>query len=85
MESKLYKQATDLNQMAVFEWDILKDTLTFDEMMKVLTQHEIPRENVKEHLLKARLIHPKDRQEFQNHVNRILNFGTNRAFSGIQP
>ena len=79
MESKLYKQATDLNQMAVFEWDILKDTLTFDEMMKVLTQHEIPRENVKEHLLKARLIHPNDRIEFVNHMDRMLTMVTVRT------
>lgn len=30
MLADLYKLATSLNEMAVFEWDLLADTLTFD-------------------------------------------------------
>lgn len=79
LNSEFYKQATDLNQMAVFEWNILENTLIFDEMMKILLQHDIPNTNVAENFLKARLIHPKDRIEFKSHVGRMLNMKTQRT------
>ena len=75
---ELYKTSMDLNRMAAFEWNVPKDTLEYDEMMKHLLQGILPIENVRESFIKARLIHPKDRQEFQNHVNRILNFKSQR-------
>ena len=74
-----YLSVMKLNKMAVFEWDLIEDTLNFDEMMKLVTQHEIPKTNAKENLLKARLIHPKDRLEFRNHVNRMLTMKTLRS------
>lgn len=79
LKLKLYKQATDLNQMAVFEWNIKDDTLIYDEMMQILLQHYILQVKVTEHLLKARLVHPDDRIEFQNHIDRILNMKTQRT------
>ena len=79
LNSEFYKQAIELNQMAVFEWNILEDTLIFDEMMKILLQHDIPQNNVAENLLKARLVHPKDRIEFKSHIERMLNMKTQRT------
>lgn len=79
LEISSYLVAMELNKMAVFEWDIEKDTLISDEMVKVVTSHEIPRDNVKENFMKARLIHPKDRQEFRNHINRMLTMKTLRS------
>lgn len=74
-----YKLAATLNDMAVFEWDIAADRLDYDERMTLIIQNELPRENVKEHLLKARLIHPDNRIEFQNHVSRMLTMKTQRS------
>ena len=74
-----YLSAMKLNKMAVFEWDLIEDTLNFDEMMKFVTQHKIPKTSAKENLLKARLVHPKDRLEFRNHVNRMLTMKTLRS------
>lgn len=79
LNSKFYKQAADLNQMAVFEWNIKDDTLIYDEMMQILIQHYIPQVKVTEHLLKARLVHPEDRIEFQNYIDKILNMKTQRS------
>ena len=79
MLSYSYKLATELNNMAVFEWDIVNDKLNYDEKMTLIIQHELPRENITKHLLKARLIHPENRIEFQNHINRMLNMKTQRA------
>lgn len=76
LNSKFYKQATDLNQMAVFEWNIEYDTLIYDEMMQILIQHYIPQVKVTEHLLKARLVHPEDRIEFKNYIDKILKMKT---------
>lgn len=36
-------------------------------------QRDLPRENVCENILSARLIHPKDRVEFHRQVNNVLN------------
>lgn len=74
-----YMAAMELNKMAVFEWNVLADTLNFDDMMKFVTQHKIPKENARENLLNARLIHPQDRIEFRNHVNRMLTMRTQRT------
>ncbi len=79
MKNDLYKQAINLNQMAVFEWNLLEDTLEFDEMMKVLIQHDLPKTHVKRHLLVAKLIHREDRTEFRNQVKKILNLETVRS------
>ena len=68
-----YKSANALNNMAVFEWDIQQDTLIYDEMMHHILQHNLPTTEVKSKLLNARLIHPEDRTEFHNHINRLLN------------
>jgi len=68
-----YKDANSLNSMAVFEWNIFADRLNYDEQMKQILKHELPRENVCEKILSARLIHPKDRAEFQRQVNNVLN------------
>ena len=64
--------------MAAFVWDIKADTLDYDDMMSHLLQGILPIEKVKESFIKARLIHPKDRQEFQNHIDRILNMKSMR-------
>ena len=32
-----YMTAMELNKMAIFEWNILADTLNFDDMMKFVT------------------------------------------------
>ena len=64
--------------MAAFNWNIPEDTLEYDEMMKHLLQGILPIKNVRESFLKARLIHPKDRQEFQNHVGKILHMKSQR-------
>lgn len=79
MLSDLYKLATALNDMAVFEWDIPADKLEYDEKLTLMLQHELPRENVKKHLLKARLVHPENRIEFQNQVDRMLTMKTQRS------
>ena len=79
MFSDVYKLATALNNMAVFEWDIVNGKLDYDEKMTLILQHELPKENVNKLLLKARLIHPENRIEFQNHVNRMLTMKTQRA------
>ncbi len=79
MQSDSYRLATSLNDMAVFEWDIEQDRLDYDERLPFIIQHELPRENIKEHLLKARLIHPDNRIEFRNHVNRMLTMITQRS------
>lgn len=78
LDYKLYKQAADLNQMAVFEWNIKDDTLTYDENMQRLLQYYIPQVKVTEHLLRAKLVHPEDRLEFKNHIDRLLNMETQR-------
>ena len=69
---QFYKTSLDLNRMATFDWDVVADTLEYDEMMTHLLQIDIPTSNVKASLLLAKMVHPKDRQEFKNHVNRIL-------------
>ncbi len=74
-----YKLAAAMNDMAVFEWDIGADKFSFDERMALIIQHELPRENVKAQLLKARLVHPENRIEFRNHVNRTLTMKTQRS------
>ena len=79
MKVDIYKQATFLNQMAVFEWNILEDTLEYDDMMKILIQHDIPKKEISQHLLKAKLVHRGDRIEFQNHIKRILKEKSYRA------
>ena len=79
MLAESYKLAAELNNMAVFEWDIVSDKLDYDEKMTQILQHELPREDIKKHLLKARLVHPENRIEFQNHVNRMLNMKTQRS------
>ena len=76
MKTDLYKQATNLNQMAVFEWNILEDTLDFDEMMKILIQHDIPKTEAKKNLLLARWIHHEDRDGFRNQVQKMLSMET---------
>lgn len=75
---KRYLTSMDLNRMATFEWDVKKDTLEYDELMTHLLQINLPTDNVKENMTTARLIHPKDRQEFQNHVDRILHMKSMR-------
>ena len=79
MLEDLYKVATELNKMAVFEWDINADKLDYDEKLTLILQHELPRQNVKKHLLKARLVHPDNRIEFQNQVDRMLTMKTQRS------
>ncbi len=79
MLPELYKLATELNGMAVFEWDIINNRLNYDSQMTRLLQNELPTENVKKHLLQARLIHPENRIEFQNHVKRMLEMKTQRS------
>ena len=79
MQLDLYKQAAELNQMAIFEWNIPEDTLEFDEMMHKLIQHRIPNVGVKAHLLHARLVHPEDRMNFKNHIDRMVNMTTRRS------
>lgn len=79
MKTDLYKQATNLNQMAVFEWNILEDTLDFDEMMKILIQHDIPKTEAKKNLLLARWIHHEDRDGFRNQVQKMLSMETVRS------
>ena len=69
---QLYKTSMDLNRMATFDWDVVADTIEYDEMMTHLLQEDLPTSNVKENLLRARLIHPKDKQDFLNHVDKIL-------------
>ena len=75
---QFYKTSMELNRMAAFDWNVKEDTLEYDEMLPHLLQYDIPTENVKENLLRARLVHPKDRQEFQNHVDRILHMKSQR-------
>ena len=65
---QFYRTSLDLNRMATFDWDVVADTLKYDEMMTHLLQIDVPTSNVKENLLLAKMIHPKDRQEFQNHT-----------------
>ncbi len=72
MLPEIYELATELNHMAVFEWDIVNDKLFFDNRIKLIVPNELPTENVKKHLLKARLVHPENRIEFQNHIKEIL-------------
>ncbi len=79
MQTDSYRLATELNDMAVFEWDIPADRLDYDERLPIIIQNELPRENVKEHLLKARLVHPDNRIEFRNQVNRMLTMKTQRS------
>ena len=73
-----YRTSMDLNRMATFHWDVQQDKLEYDEMMTHLLQLDLPTDNVKNNLLTARLIHPKDRQEFQNHIDKILNMKSMR-------
>ena len=75
---QFYRTSLDLNRMATFDWDVVADTLEYDEMMTHLLQIDVPTSNVKENLLLAKMIHPKDRQEFQNHVDRILHMKSQR-------
>lgn len=79
MLADLYKVAATLNEMAVFEWDILGDKLSYDEKLTSILQHKLPTENVKENLIAARLVHPDNRIEFQNHVDRMLTMKTQRS------
>lgn len=79
MLAEWYKLATDLNNMAVFEWDVLKDKLTYDEKMTLILQNKLPTENVNAQLLKARLVHPENRIEFKNHIEQMLNQKTKRT------
>ena len=79
MLEDLYKVAASLNNMAVFEWNILEDTLEFDEKLTLIIQHEMPKKNVKKILMKARLVHPENRIEFQNHIDRMLTMKTQRT------
>ena len=48
IKSASYLSVMELNKMAAFEWDLVENTLNFDEMMKFVTQHEIPKTNAKE-------------------------------------
>lgn len=75
---QFYKTAMDLNRMAAFDWNVVNDTIEYDEMMPHILQSDLPTSNIKEHLTLARLIHPKDKQEFQNHVDRILHMKSKR-------
>jgi len=75
---QFYKTAMDLNRMAAFDWNVINNTIEYDEMMPHLLQSDLPTDNVKENLMSARLIHPKDRQEFQNHIDKILHMKSKR-------
>ena len=68
-----YKDANFLNNMAVFEWNIFEDKLICEEQMKKVLQRELPSENICEKILQTRLVHPKDRKNFQQEVNKVLN------------
>ena len=70
---EVYKDANFLNGMACFQWDILQDKLFYDEQMKKILKRDLPRENVRENMLNARIVHPKDRVEFRSHIDNILN------------
>ena len=59
MFQDLYRLATELNDMSIFEWDIPNDRLNYDSQM-------------------TRLLHPENRIEFQNHVEKILTLKTQR-------
>ena len=44
---QFYRTSLDLNRMATFDWDVVADTLEYDEMMTHLLQIDVPTSNVK--------------------------------------
>lgn len=67
-----YKTANDLNDTAVFEFDVENDFFNYDEMMTKILQRELPKNNVKKIFSEARLIHPEDRISFQNKMHQLF-------------
>ncbi len=72
IHAEVYQNAMKLNHMAAFTWDLRQDIFCYDEMLPNILQHDIPHEGMSEHLMKARLIHPKDRMEFRKQVEWLL-------------
>ncbi len=72
IQYEVYKNAMKLNHMAAFTWDLRQDIFCYDEMLPTIIQHEIPCEGISVHLMKARLIHPKDRMEFRRQIDWLL-------------
>ena len=75
MKTDLYKQATNLNQMAVFEWNILEDTLDFDEMMKILIQHDIPKTEAKKKSFARKMDSPRRQTRIQKSSSKNVEHG----------
>ena len=71
-KTNIYKEAAGLCKIAVFEYDVRNDSFRFDDLLPQILQHKIPKKNLRESLLKARFVHPKDRQNFQHQVSRVF-------------
>ncbi len=81
--SEIYEEIVQMNRLAVFEWDILQDTLVYDDVMEQILLREIPKRDIKQHFANPRLIHPKDRTEFKNRM-RFLMEGRSQRKAAIQ-